>query len=749
MKKITLLTFLLISYLGFAQISETGAPLGQTITTGTTVTSIATVDVSGVIGTNFEIASVEMDITHTWDGDLDITLVSPSGATLDLTSDNGGSGDNFTNTVFEDGSPSITTGSAPFTGSFQPEGGTFAAAFAGEQINGDWSLIVIDDAGGDDGVLNNFVLNIDSTILQVICPADITVDSDPGACGAVVTWDTNLFAADDMGNSITESQLSGLASGSEFPVGPSMVEYSATDAGGTTVSCSFMVTVNEVSMPVLVCQDITVQLDAMGMASITPADLVTNGMFQATPLAANVATDLPLPIPATGTGGFPCVGGPTTSVINVAETGLIGTDYGIDNVEINLTHTWDADLEITLISPEGTSLDLSSDNGGSGDNFTNTVFQDGGGNIVQGSAGAPFTGVFEPEGGTFASTFAGEEVNGNWTLSICDDAGGDTGTLLDFSLTLSTEALVVSTGCDVTSDIVLSVMDFDCADLGANTVTITATDMFGNMATCSPTVTITPILDTQGPVDIFTGTGPGDGSCATTVNYSEPTSTVSGCTTTLDIQLTGGLGSGGSFPVGVTTEEYTIYDDNANAIGSYSFNVTITDTTNPEFDCPGDYAVSPDATGSYTIGNLAAGAADNCSAEAALVITQDPAEGTVVADGSVNDVTITITDEAGNVTTCSYVLTVDATLGLNDVALDSAISLYPNPTDGQITLRNGGLAQLTTVVISDINGRIVSTIDVSDMSGERQISLDNLAAGMYFARISTDNAFTVKRIIRK
>lgn len=746
MKKITLLTFLLISYLGFAQISETGVPLGQPFPI--TTTSTATVDVAGVIGTNFEIESIDFDITHTWTGDVTITLTSPDGTDLNLASFNGGTGDNYTDTVFQDGGANINLASAPFTGTFQPEGGTFAATFAGESIEGDWILTLVDTFGNQGGVLNNFVLNIDSTITQVICPADITVDSDPGACGAVVTWDTNLFAADDMGNTITESQSSGLASGSEFPVGVSMVEYSATDGGGTTVTCSFMVTVNEVSMPVLVCQDITVQLDAMGMASITPADLVTNGMFQATPLAANVATDLPKSIPVTGTGGFPCTGGPTESVIAVAEMGLIGTDYEIDNVEINLTHTFDGDLEISLVSPEGTSLDLSSDNGLNGDNFTNTVFQDGGANIV-GNSGAPFTGVYAPEGGTFASTFAGEEVNGNWTLSICDDAGGDVGTLLDFSLTLSTNALVVSTGCDVTSDIVLSMMDFDCANLGANTVTITATDMFGNMTTCSPTVTITPILDTQGPVDIFTGTGPGDGSCATTVNYGPVTSSVTGCTTVLDIQQTAGLGSGGSFPVGVTTEEYTIYDENANAIGSYSFDVTITDTTNPVFDCPSSLAVSPDASGSYTIGDLAAGASDNCTAGADLVVTQDPVAGTVVADMSVTPVTITITDAAGNVTTCSYDLTVDGTLGLNDVALDSAISLYPNPTDGQITLRNGGLAQLTTVVISDINGRIVSTIDLSDMNGERQISLDNLAAGMYFARISTDNAFTVKRIIRK
>lgn len=739
MKKITLLTFLLLSYLGFAQISETGTPLGQAIVSS--ASSVATVDASGVIGTNFDISSVEIDINHTFDGDLNISLVAPSGASLNLSSGNGGAGADYTNTVFEDGSPSINGGTAPFTGSFQAEGGTFAAAFAGEEINGDWTLSIVDTfSGADDGVLNNFVLNIDSSILQVICPGDIAVDSDPGVCGATVSW-PNLFAADDMGNNITEVQTAGPASGSVFPVGPTMVEYSATDTGGTTVTCSFMVTVTEVSLPVLACQDITVELDAMGMASITAADLVTNGSFQPTPLAPVAATDLPLPIPLVGSSGL------TESVLTVAETGLIGTDYEVDNVLINLTHTFNADLEITLISPSGTTLDLSSDNGSFQDNYTNTVFQDGAPSITTGSS--PFTGTFQAEGGTFAAAFAGEEVNGDWTLSIFDDAGGDVGTLLDFSLTLATNALVVTTGCDVTSDIVLSAMDFDCANLGVNTVTITATDAFGNMAMCTTTVTVTPLLDTQGPVDIFTGTGTGDGSCATTVNYDPVTSSVTGCTTVLDIQQTAGIGSGGSFPVGVTTEEFTIFDDNGNNIGSYSFNVTITDTTAPVFDCPSSLAVSPDASGSYTIEDFAAGSTDNCTAEVDLVITQDPAPGTVVADGSVTPVTVTVTDTAGNVTTCSFDLTVDATLGLNDFALNSSISMYPNPTDGQITLRNTGVAPLTTVVISDINGRIVSTIDVSEMSGERQISLDNLAAGVYFARISTDNASTVKRIIKK
>ena len=47
-------------------------------------------------------------------------------------------------------------------------------------------------------------------------------------------------------------------------------------------------------------------------------------------------------------------------------------------------------------------------------------------------------GTFEAEEGPFATGFDGEDINGPWTLSICDDAGGDVGTLIDFELTFLT-----------------------------------------------------------------------------------------------------------------------------------------------------------------------------------------------------------------------------------------------------------------------------------------------------------------------
>ncbi|MFZ9739803.1 MAG: hypothetical protein ACO3EZ_17555, partial [Prochlorotrichaceae cyanobacterium] len=62
---------------------------------------------------------VRFSATHTWDSDLDVSLISPLGSSLELFSGVGGSGDNFRDTILSDeASTSITAGSAPFNGSF-------------------------------------------------------------------------------------------------------------------------------------------------------------------------------------------------------------------------------------------------------------------------------------------------------------------------------------------------------------------------------------------------------------------------------------------------------------------------------------------------------------------------------------------------------------------------------------------------------------------------------------------------------
>lgn len=106
--------------------------------------------------------AVMLNITHTWDSDLDIYLMGPNGVTIDLCTDNGGSGDNFTNTIISSaGVTSITGGVAPMTGTFSPEQ-SFSGLYS--LLNGDWTLMISDDAGGDAGTLINWSLMITYTL---------------------------------------------------------------------------------------------------------------------------------------------------------------------------------------------------------------------------------------------------------------------------------------------------------------------------------------------------------------------------------------------------------------------------------------------------------------------------------------------------------------------------------------------------------------------------------------------------------
>lgn len=118
-----------------------------------TITS--TIDVTGVgsIGCVNGLVEVCIDIDHTFDADLDIFLIDPLGATYELTTDNGGGGDNYSITCFDmSAATSVTAGSAPFNGSFIPEG-DFTGANDGRNADGTWTLSVTDDAGGDTGTL--------------------------------------------------------------------------------------------------------------------------------------------------------------------------------------------------------------------------------------------------------------------------------------------------------------------------------------------------------------------------------------------------------------------------------------------------------------------------------------------------------------------------------------------------------------------------------------------------------------------
>ena len=101
---------------------------------------------------------------------------------------------------------------------------------------------------------------------------------------------------------------------------------------------------------------------------------------------------------------------------------------------INVTHTYDSDLIISLKSPTGVVSTLSYRRGGSGDNFVSTIFDDEAMRTIS-SAVAPFQGSFKPD--TTLSAFDGLNSRGVWTLTVEDKATYDTGSLKNWAISLT------------------------------------------------------------------------------------------------------------------------------------------------------------------------------------------------------------------------------------------------------------------------------------------------------------------------
>lgn len=109
------------------------------------------------------------------------------------------------------------------------------------------------------------------------------------------------------------------------------------------------------------------------------------------------------------------------------------TTFGLEQVCLSITHTWDADVTATLEAPDGTQIVLFSAVGGSGDNFTGTCFR-GDATISIVTQGAPFSGTFKAMNPLGVAN-NNQNPNGTWKLRVFDSASGDEGTLDSWSIT--------------------------------------------------------------------------------------------------------------------------------------------------------------------------------------------------------------------------------------------------------------------------------------------------------------------------
>lgn len=490
------------------------------------------------VGSNLAVAGVaapilsvrvKVTLTHTWDSDMIISLVAPSGTRVQLANRRGGSNDNYTGTVFDDSAAlAIAQGAAPFSGSYRPE--QPLAALFGQSANGTWRLEVQDVANGDDGQIVSWGIELSTSFDRVITTTAAdgswvtsglpTGDHIFGVILPNANWSfgtpvdglhafslptSNSTAGGIDYGVIGRPSLSATVDGGTFANGDTMYftaiwgqssaikTVTITNSGpgtalfnGATLPPEFRILGNLPTMLLpgksasfQVIYDGTNPLDVTGELRLsyldgqTPADYVFelagdtiapsfSGSFLAD-LNANGTLDTgetafsgvklyadlndngsytagtPNNFTATGLPGNLIDSGVYTKTLSVSGvTGLIEKV----SVGINLTHTYVSDLIVTLISPTGVRTVLFNQRGGSGDNMTNTVFDDSAALSIA-SGAPPFTGSFRPE--EPLSRFIGAQANGTWTLEVSDVFAADSGQLLNFSLTITTGGEPIAT----------------------------------------------------------------------------------------------------------------------------------------------------------------------------------------------------------------------------------------------------------------------------------------------------------------
>lgn len=366
-----------------------------------TVTS--TINVTGFAGFIADV-NVVLNITHTWDADLSVTLISPAGVRVPLFAGVGGSGDNFVNTVLDDeATTAITAGVAPFTGSFRPSGSL--ATLDGVSANGVWTLEVADTAFGDVGTINNWRLEfLDGEQSTLTRPSGAYAFlSLPVATYAVRTipptdW---TFTGSNL-HVVTLTSPTSSVLGRDFSMGKNNRFYGQVfnDVNGDG--------------------DFQSAEGPLANRKIL-YDLNGNGKLDA-PIITNVLNSNTLVVPDLGTANS-----------NTIVSGVAGSITDI-NVRLNITMTWNADLDVFLVHPDGTRVELFTDVGGSSQNFINTVLDDQAATSIATGTG-PFTGSFRPEGSLAALN--SKSADGTWRLELNDDEGGDVATLNNWTLIIS------------------------------------------------------------------------------------------------------------------------------------------------------------------------------------------------------------------------------------------------------------------------------------------------------------------------
>jgi gliding motility-associated-like protein len=192
--------------------------------------------------------------------------------------------------------------------------------------------------------------------------------------------------------------------------------------------------------------------------------------------------------------------------------------------------------------------------------------------------------------------------------------------------------------------------------LAVGSYSATVTDFNG----CSGSISVTLVVaDSTAPTiscpaDISVNND--SGICGAVVNYIPPVGT-DNCPGATTVQVAG-LSSGSVFPVGTTTNTFTVTDMTGRT-ATCSFTVTVTDDENPTIVCPSNITQTADrerCDAQVTIPSPQAN--DNCGVQSITNNYTGTSNASAIYPVGTTTVIYTVTDIYGNSSTCSFTVTV-------------------------------------------------------------------------------------------
>lgn len=610
----------------------------------------------------------------------------------------------WTEPIASDNCPGVIFGSPDSPGDIFPQGTTIVTYTAADaSVN---------------TVLCQFNITVNDTESPDItaCTPDIVVSNYPTACGAIVTFAIPTYTE----NCAMGTEVADIASGSFFAVGTTPVTWTLTDLAGNISNCSFDVTVNDDEAPIAVCNNITVQLDAAGNATIVANDIDGGTSSDNCGVATtSVSPDV-----------FDCsnVGANTVTLTVDDIHGNTSTCTATVTIEDNvapvaLCAIFTAQLDATgNVMIAGTDVD-----GGSSDACGIATYDVVPNAFNCANVGAnPVTLTVTDVNGNSTSCVTTVTVEDNVNpVAVCQDITVQLDVTGNYLMADNEIDGGSSDACGIFS-MVASQTAFNCSNVGPNSVTLTITDNNANTAVCTATVTvednvapnavcqdIIAVLDVAGdvsvtPLDINNGSSD---ACGIALYQINGTSSVDfGCSN-----------------VGVQVVTLSVEDNNGN-VSTCTANIDVQDNTAPTMICQ-DVTVQLDATGngSVTANDIDNGSSDACGLfSATLDITSFNC-----SNVGANSVTLTVTDVNGNSNTCTQTVTVEDNVAPTAVCQNIVIdldatgnySMAPSEIDGGSNDACGLIpltASQTLFTCSDVTGGfggITVTLTVEDVNG--------------------------------